>query len=124
LPVLEPGVIDATEYSNLVPNDISFLVGALTTPALLDSLAVNAVGNVLVGTCIWHPGITEFDLAGRTVAHHVMPDEFWDPFVTNICFGGEDLRTAYITSSGYGRLLAADCSTPGLALYFGGLSRP
>jgi hypothetical protein len=28
-----------------------------------------------------------------------------DPLTTNICFGGDDLRTAWITSSGTGRLL-------------------
>ena len=29
-----------------------------------------------------------------------------DPLTTNLCFGGEDLRTAYITLSGTGRLVA------------------
>jgi gluconolactonase len=114
-PVLEPGVIDASDYSSLVPRDASFLAGVVTTPALLDSLAVDAAGNVLVGTCIWDPGITEFNVTAGTVDHHVLPDSLWDPFVTNICFGGPDLRTAYITSSGYGRLLAADWAVPGLA---------
>jgi gluconolactonase len=116
--VTAPGVIDAADYAGLVPRDVSFLAGAIGAPALLDSLAVDAAGNVLVGTCIWQPGITEFGRDG-SVAHHVVPDELWDPFVTNICFGGPGLRTAYITSSGYGRLLAADWETPGLALNYG-----
>lgn len=118
-PVREPGFIDATDYATLTPRDASFLVGALTTPALLDSLAIDTKGDVLVGTCIWAPGITEFRLPDGTVEHHVVPDDLWDPFVTNICFGGPDLRTAYITSSGYGRLLAADWETPGLVLNYG-----
>ena len=31
-----------------------------------------------------------------------------DMLTTNICFGGDDLRTAYITASSTGRLLQAD----------------
>jgi gluconolactonase len=41
-----------------------------------------------------------------------------DPLTTNICFGGRDLRTAYITASGTGRLLASEWPRPGLALAF------
>jgi gluconolactonase len=37
---------------------------------------------------------------------------------TNIAFGGPDLRTAYITLSGTGRLAAMPWRTPGLALAF------
>jgi gluconolactonase len=35
---------------------------------------------------------------------------------TNICFGGPDRRTAYVTLSGTGRLLAMRWEEPGLAL--------
>jgi gluconolactonase len=41
-----------------------------------------------------------------------------DPLTTNICFGGDDLRTAYITSSGTGRLLATEWPRPGLQMAF------
>ena len=41
-----------------------------------------------------------------------------DPLITNICFGGEDLRTAFVTSSGRGELLAMPWPRPGLALAF------
>ena len=44
--------------------------------------------------------------------------ETGDPLTTNICFGGEDLRTAYITCSGTGRLLATDWPRPGLQMAF------
>ena len=37
-------------------------------------------------------------------------------YCTNICFGGADLRTAYITLSGYGQLFAARWPRPGLDL--------
>ena len=33
------------------------------------------------------------------------------------CFGGDDLRTAYITSSGTGRLLSTTWERPGLGLH-------
>ena len=37
---------------------------------------------------------------------------------TNICFGGPDLRTAYITLSGTGQLVAMDWPDAGLALAY------
>ena len=37
---------------------------------------------------------------------------------TNICFGGPDLRTAYVTLSGTGQLVALDWQRPGLALAY------
>ena len=43
-----------------------------------------------------------------------MPDEF----PTNICFGGADLRTAYVTLSATGRLGALEWAEPGLRLNF------
>jgi gluconolactonase len=43
--------------------------------------------------------------------------EVGDPWTTNIAFGGEDLRTAYVTASGTGRLVAIDdWPRPGLKL--------
>jgi gluconolactonase len=41
-----------------------------------------------------------------------------DPIVTNICFGGADLKTAYITLSGTGRLAAMEWPEPGCPLAF------
>ncbi|MCB1990781.1 MAG: SMP-30/gluconolactonase/LRE family protein, partial [Geminicoccaceae bacterium] len=41
-----------------------------------------------------------------------------DPLTTNICFGGPDLRTAYITLSQSGRLVAMDWPRAGLKLNF------
>lgn len=37
------------------------------------------------------------------------------PLPTNICFGGVDLKTAYITLSGKGELIAMDWPRAGLA---------
>ena len=79
---------------------------------LLDSLAVDAEGNVCVATIV-NGGITIVSPSGET--RHVPTG---DPLTTNICFGGSDRRTAWITCSGTGRLVATEWDTPGLALAF------
>lgn len=78
-----------------------------------DSLAVEAGGNICVATII-KAGITVVSPQGGLVEH--VPVDAGDPYVTNICFGGTDLRTAYITLSGTGRLVALDWPRPGLKL--------
>lgn len=79
---------------------------------LLDSLAVEASGKVCVATII-NGGITAFDPEGGT-EHFPFPDIL----CTNICFGGPDLRTAYVTASSTGRLYKARWPRPGLKLNF------
>jgi gluconolactonase len=41
-----------------------------------------------------------------------------DPFTTNICFTGDDMKTAYATLSGTGRLVAFDWPRAGLRLNY------
>ena len=53
------------------------------------------------------------ELDGEVVQRVGMPDRA----TTNICFGGSDLRTAYITLSFSGRLVAVDWPRPGLDLH-------
>ena len=79
-----------------------------------DSLAVEAGGNICIAT-LFDPGITVMTPDGSSVEHIPMSG---DPYVTNICFGGPDLKTAFITQSYYGKLLAVDWPRPGLALNF------
>ena len=79
---------------------------------LLDSLAVEAGGKVCVATII-NGGITAFDADGST-EHFAFPDLI----VTNICFGGADMRTAWITASATGKLFKARWPRPGLRLNF------
>jgi gluconolactonase len=76
-----------------------------------DSMAVEANGNVCVATLV-RGGISVFAPDGRLI-------EFWetpDMFCTNICFGGPGLKTAYVTLSGAGQLLAVDWPRAGLPL--------
>lgn len=77
-----------------------------------DSLAVDALGNVCVAT-LMHGGISIVSPDGKLVSHVPLPDRM----TTNICFGGRDRRTAYVTLSGSGKLIAIDdWPIPGLAL--------
>jgi gluconolactonase len=83
---------------------------------LFDSLAVDGDGWVCVGTLgLGVGGITSVSPDGSTVEHLLIGD---DPLITNICFGGPDLRTAYVTSSAVGQLVSLSWSRPGLALAF------
>jgi gluconolactonase len=76
-----------------------------------DSLAVDSAGYVCVAT-LHNGGITVIAPDGSSVTHVPMPD----PVTTNICFGGPDWQTAYITLSQTGRLVALPWPRPGLAL--------
>jgi len=78
-----------------------------------DSLAVDVRGNICVAT-ILNGGITSISPDGSQLVH----TPTGDIATTNICFGGDDLKTAYITLSGSGRLVAMDWPTAGLPLNF------
>ena len=78
-----------------------------------DSLAVEASGNICVATLI-AGCITVISPSGQVVRQVKMPDVY----PTNICFGGPDLRTAYITLSASGQLAAMEWPEPGLRLNF------
>jgi len=79
-----------------------------------DSMAVDALGNLCVAT-LMHGGISIVSPDGSMTSHVPLPDRF----TTNLCFGGKDRRTAFVTLSGSGRLVAIDdWPVPGLALNF------
>ncbi|MCB1744825.1 MAG: SMP-30/gluconolactonase/LRE family protein [Gammaproteobacteria bacterium] len=78
-----------------------------------DSLAVEAYGNVCVAT-LCTGGISVADPNGGLVEFVPLDD----PYTTNICFGGPDLKTAYITLSWTGKLVAVDWPRAGLPLNF------
>jgi gluconolactonase len=52
------------------------------------------------------------------VWQHLLPPEFTDAMPTNICFGGPDLRTAFITLQATGRLVRCSWPRPGLELAY------
>jgi gluconolactonase len=104
-----PGEIEPYALS---PNQGRLLAG-LPGMQLFDSLAVDVEGNVCVGTII-NGGITIVSPDGSSIEHVPMPDLL----TTNIAFGGPDRRTAYITLSTTGRLVATAWKTAGLELAF------
>jgi gluconolactonase len=87
--------------------------GAPPGPAGFDSLAVLANGNIAVAT-LSTGKITEFSPQGAIVREVSVPDIY----PTNICFGGADMRTAYITLSDKGQLGVMQWPTPGLKLNY------
>jgi len=89
------------------------LVAGLPGLQRFDSLAVEASGNICVATLITGC-ISVIAPDGKVVRQVPMPD----PVTTNICFGGPDLRTAYITLSAGGQLAAMQWPEPGLKLNF------
>jgi gluconolactonase len=88
-------------------------VNAFPGLAYFDSLGVQADGGVCVAT-ILEGGITTMWPGKKKIRHTAIAD----PLVTNICWGGKAMKTAYITASGTGRLLAANWPQPGLRLAY------
>ena len=76
-----------------------------------DSLAVEASGAIAVGN-LAPGGIDVFAAVGSHMAFLATGD----PLTTNICFGGPDRRTAYVTLGGTGRVVTLDWPRPGLPL--------
>jgi gluconolactonase len=105
--VPEPGTASG---GGLLPPHGDLVVG-LEGIQLFDSLAVAADGSVCVATLV-NGGITVASADGSSVEHIATGDTV----TTNICFGGENMRTAFITASSTGRLLRCDWPTEGLAL--------
>jgi gluconolactonase len=89
------------------------LVGCPGGYQRFDSMAVDGAGNICVATLL-NGGITVFSPDGKGWTHIPMPDVY----TTNICFGGPDLRTAYVTLSGVGKLVAFEWERPGLRLNY------
>ena len=87
------------------------VVGTAPGRAYFDSLAVQANGDVCIASIA--DGITTMSPTGA-FTQTPLPDRM----VTNICFGGADLRDAYITLSQTGRLIRMRWPKPGLRLNF------
>jgi len=106
-----PGQIETPPYT--MPGR---LVTTLPDYQLLDSLAVQANGDICVAT-LMRGGISIVPAHGGDVRFVAMQG---DPYITNICFGGDDMRDAWITASGTGCLYHARWENPGLRLNFNG----
>ncbi|EHJ62411.1 SMP-30/gluconolactonase/LRE family protein [Novosphingobium pentaromativorans] len=109
--IVAPGEVDPVSASLMTGK----VMGPLPGTQFFDSLAVEEGGGVCVATIGAFDGISVMrpDQSPEQIA---VPG----PFVTNICFGGADMRDAWITSSSNGRLYKTRWPRPGLKLAFNG----
>jgi gluconolactonase len=107
--------------------DGSYLLTAkLPGQSILDSMTVDEDGNLYVATML-PKGNTPFSNGGIAV---ISPDgksvDFMEidiegefaPLPSNLCFGGPDRKTMYVTCGASGLLVKAEMHVPGLALNF------
>jgi gluconolactonase len=80
---------------------------------MFDSLAVDGEGHVCVATLITG-AVSDIWPDGSRVDQYMLPDMM----VTNVCFGGRDLRTAYATLSMGGTLVSFEWPRAGLPLRY------
>ena len=104
-PLAGPGIIDADKPRHLLNGRQGFF--------MFDSLAVDANGDVCVATLV-DGGITTLSAKNDKPSFVSMPDRV----TTNICFGGLDLKTAFITLSSTGQLVSCPWPVGGLPLNF------
>ncbi len=105
-----PGEIAKNADGEFHPGKLLYGAAGYT---LFDSMAVDGDGWVCQGTLI-DGGVLQISPDGQSTQTLALSD----PMITNICFGGDDLRTAYITCSGTGHLVAVGWPRPGLRLAF------
>jgi len=109
--VFRRAVVGVGALAEAVPLDLSGLLCGLPGMQYIDSLAVDGEGWVCAATLL-NGGITAISPDGTQVEHHATGDLM----TTNICFGGDDLHTAYVTLSSTGRLVSFRWPRPGLRL--------
>ncbi len=124
---------ELTEPGEIAPNkhviDGSYLLTAdLEGQSVLDSMAVDNEGNVYVATML-PEGNNPLSNGGISIISPdgdvefvpiVLPGNAVAPLPSNICFGGPDMKTAFITCGGTGHLISMPAEVPGLKLNFGG----
>jgi gluconolactonase len=119
-----PGVIKP----NPLTLDGSYLLTAdIPGQGTLDSMAVDEEGNVYAATMLPQGpnpaipgGITVISPKGKILDFiELMVEGKPEPLPSNLCFGGPDRRTAFITLAGTGRLVACEMKIPGKPLHFG-----
>lgn len=80
-----------------------------------DGMAVDGAGHLCVANleaseiCVFEPNGKQID---------ALKTPKFDPYVTNICFGGPDGNTAFVTSAGHGILYSLRWPWPGMRLNF------
>lgn len=111
--IMQRDIIAPGEIAEASIVDVSVCLYGFPGFQLLDSLAVDSDGNVCVATLV-NGGVTVISPKGELV--DFVPTG--DLLTTNVCFGGPDLKTAYVTLSGTGRLVTTDWPRPGAKLNY------
>ncbi len=106
--IVGPGEVEPAT----IANPWALLCG-LPGMQLLDSLAIDGDGNVCVATLV--AGMITVIAPDGQIVEQIPTGE---SMPTNICFGGDDRRSAFVTCSGTGRLLVGDWPRPGLRLAY------
>ncbi len=108
--MIEPGRAKKQAWPS--PHGGRFIAGS-SDYQRFDSLAVEEDGRVCVATLV-NGGISIISPDTGSAEHIPFPD----PYTTNICFGGDELRMAYITLSQSGQLIEVPWPRAGLALNY------
>ena len=110
----------------IAPNPRTFdgsylLTAAMPGQGILDSMKVDAEGNVWVATMLpngpdaaSNGGLTVVSPQGEVLQFLEIAVGSPTPLPSNLCFGGADRRTLYVTCGGSGLLVKARVSVPGL----------
>ncbi|WP_105201347.1 SMP-30/gluconolactonase/LRE family protein [Pseudoalteromonas sp. T1lg10] len=113
------------------PNSLdgTYLLTGFEGQAIYDSMAVDELGNLYLATMLpqgnnpfSNGGITVVSPEGEVLEYIEinLGEGLYAPLPSNICFGGEDNKTAYITLGASGMLVKAQMKNAGLTLAFNG----
>jgi gluconolactonase len=89
------------------------VVASVAGDLAFDSMKLESNGNLVVGT-LKAGCLTVMSSAGQILERHFLPD----PNVTNLAFGGFSDRTAFVTLTATGQLVALEWPRAGLALAY------
>ena len=109
---------DITGPGTVEPSPLAAVPGRVVTSwpgkTLLDSLAIEANGNIAQATLVERAGICSVDPATGAQEDFAFPDLL----TTNIVFGGPDMMDAWVCLSTTGKLAKCRWPRPGLRLNF------
>ena len=109
--------------------DGSYFLHRFNTQSIFDSMAVDSEGNIYIATMLpegndpmTNGGISVVSPEGKLVDYIEIkrPDGKFAPLPSNICFGGDDNKTAFITLGASGGLVKTTSNIAGLPLAFNG----
>ncbi len=109
---------EITAPGEVAPSPLAAVPGRFVTTwptkTYLDSLAMEANGNIAQATLIETAGITSVDPVTGAQEFFAFPDLL----TTNIAFGGADMMDAWVTLSTTGKLAKCRWPRPGFRLHF------